>query len=267
MSWRLFLRTWRAQRIKLALVAVALVIWGSLMPIIYEAFKEQIQILLGTGAIPQQFVQFGGGDLFTLPGTIALGFIHPIAVALGLVFALGFAVNAVAGERQRGTLEVLLARPVSRRRLYVTLLVATILFVAVAMAAQVVGTIVGLTASGALADVQPERLAIMWLNGVVVFAAFGAFALAASVSFDRLTPALGLSLAFVLVSYFLEIIGSLWIDARGLQPYSLFHYLDPKGALNGSMAIGDWLVPLGVLVAAVLVAWIVFPRRDLAAPS
>ena len=141
----------------------------------------------------------------------------------------------MAGERQRGTLEVLLARPVSRRRLYVTLLVATILFVAVAMAAQVLGTIVGLTASGALADVQPERLAIMWLNGVVVFAAFGAFALAASVSFDRLTPALGLSLAFVLVSYFLEIIGSLWIDARGLQPYSLFHYLDPKGALNGSM--------------------------------
>ncbi len=65
MSWRLFLRTWRAQRIKLALVAVALVIWGSLMPVIYEAFKEQIQILLGTGAIPQQFAQFGGGDLFT----------------------------------------------------------------------------------------------------------------------------------------------------------------------------------------------------------
>ncbi len=74
--------------------------------------------------------------------------------------------NAVAGERQRGTLEVLLARPVSRRRLYVTLLVATILFVAVAMAAQVLGTIVGLTASGALAELQPERLAIMWLNGV-----------------------------------------------------------------------------------------------------
>jgi hypothetical protein len=33
------------------------------------------------------------------------------------------------------------------------------------------------------------------------------------------------------------------------------------------MTIGDWLVPLGVFVAAVVVAWIVFPRRDLAAPS
>ena len=267
MSGRLFLRTWRAQRAKLVAVAIGLTIWGSLMPVVYEAFKEQIKVLLGTGAIPQQFVQFGGGDLFTLPGTIALGFIHPIAVALTLVFALGFAVASVAGERQRGTLEVLLARPLSRRRLYLTLLVATILFVAIAMAAQVLGTFIGSSLSGSLAELQPERLGLMWLNGLLVFAAFGSIALAASVSFDRLTPALAVSLGFVLVSYFLEIIGSLWIDARGLQPYSLFHYLDPKGALNGTMTVGDWLIPLGVFGAGVIAALVVFPRRDLAAPS
>lgn len=267
MSWRLFLRTWRAQRFKLLLVAVALAIWGALMPVIFEAFKEQIDVLLGSGAIPQQFTQFGGGDLFTLQGTIALGFIHPISVALGLVFALGFAVNAVAGERQRGTLEVLLARPLSRRRLYLTLLVATILFVAVTMAAQVMGIFIGAAAAGAFAELLPARMAVMWLNGVLVFMALGSIALATSVSFDRLTPALGLSLAFILISYFLEIIGSLWIDARGLQPYSLFHYLDPKGALNGTMTAGDWLVPLGVFVAGLVVALVVFPRRDLAAPS
>ena len=107
----------------------------------------------------------------------------------------------------------------------------------------------------------------MWLNGVLVFAAFGSVALAASVSFDRLTPALAVSLAFVLVSYFLQILGSLWTAARGLQPWSLFHYLDPKGALSGSMTVGDWLVPIGVFAFAVAVALVVFPRRDLAAPS
>ena len=46
---------------------------------------------------------------------MALGFIHPIAVGLNLVFAVGFAPAAIAGERQRGTLEVLLSRPISRR--------------------------------------------------------------------------------------------------------------------------------------------------------
>ena len=69
---------------------VALAIWGFAHAVIYEAFELAVPVLLGTGVIPEQFVQFGGGDLFSLPGTIALGFIHPIAVVLGLVFALGF---------------------------------------------------------------------------------------------------------------------------------------------------------------------------------
>jgi beta-exotoxin I transport system permease protein len=267
MSWHLFRRTWRAQRTKLLAVAAGLAIWGALMPVVYEAFREEIQFIVGSGLIPEQLTRFGGGDIFSLSGTVALGFIHPIAVALVLVFALGFAVASVAGERQRGTLEVLLARPLSRRRIYLTLLVATVLFVALAIAAQVVGTFIGSSLSGDVGELQPDRLALMWLNGVLVFAAFGSVGLAASVSFDRLTPALALSLTFVLVSYFLQIIGSLWPDASFLQPWSLFHYLDPKGALSGTMTIGDWLVPAGVFVAGLAVALVVFPRRDLAAPA
>ncbi len=267
MSLRLFRRTWAAQRLKLLAVSIGLLIWGTLMPIVYEAFKEQIQFVLGSGMIPPELAQFGGGDLFSLAGTIAVGFIHPIAVALCLVFALGFAVASVAGERQRGTLEVLLARPLSRRRIYLTLLFATVLFVAIVIAAEVAGTVIGTALGGALGELRPERLAVMWLNGVLVFSAFGAVSLAASVSFDRLAPALSVSLAIVLVSYFLEIIGSLWTAAKGLQPYSLFHYLDPRGALNGTTTIGDWLVPIVVIAVAVAVALTVFPRRDLAAPS
>ena len=267
MSIRLLRRTWASQRVKLLAVAVSLLIWGTLMPIVYEAFKEQIQFVLGSGVIPQQLAQFGGGDLFSLAGTIAVGFIHPIAVALSLVFALGFAVAAIAGERQRGTLEVLLARPLSRRRIYLTFLFATVMFVAVVTAAEVGGTIIGTALGGALGELRPDRLVAMWLNGVLVYSAIGAVSLAASVSFDRLAPALSLTLGFVLVSYFLEIIGSLWTAAKGLQPYSLFHYLDPRGALNGTTTVADWVVPLAVLLVAIAVALIVFPRRDLAAPS
>ena len=88
-----------------------------------------------------------------------------------------------------------------------------------------------------------------------------------SVSFDRLSPALGISLAFVLVSYFLEVLGSLWPDARGLQPYSLFHYLDPKAVLAGLADPTDFAVLAAVIAIAVGAALVIFPRRDLAAPS
>jgi ABC-2 type transport system permease protein len=263
----LFARTWAAQRLKLLVVAVALAIWGTLMPIIYQAFRSQITFVLDSGLIPKGLMSFGGGDMFSLAGVVALGFIHPLAVAMVLVFALGFTVNAVAGERQRGTLEVLLARPISRRSLYVTLLAASVLFIAVAIAAQVVGIVVGSALSGALGGLPADRLAQMWLNAFLVFVAIGAVSLLASVSFDRLSPALTVSLAVVLVSYFLEILGSLWTDARGLQPWSLFHYLDPRGALAGTMTAADWMVPVVVIVVAVAAALVVFPRRDLAAPS
>ncbi len=267
MNRAIFARTLAGQRTKLLVVALGLVVWGSLLPPIYVSFRETIQEVLSSGGLAAQFAQFGGGDLFSLQGTIALGFIHPIPVALTIVFAVGFATASVAGERQRGTLEVLLARPVSRRRLYATLLGATWLFTAIVMAAHVLGTILGSVLAGVAAELHPDRLALMWLNGVVVFGAYGAISLAASVSFDRLSPALGVSLTFVLVTYLFEVLGSLWVDAKGLQPWSLFHYLDPKGALTGTLTALDWLVPLGVVVAAAAWALVVFPRRDLAAPS
>src|SRR3972149_2576560 len=142
----LFIRTLQAQRSKLLIVAVALGIWGVLMPLIYAQlidtplgarFKEMID----SGLFPAQFAQFGGGNLFTLPGSIALGFIHPIFVAIVCVFAIGFTVAAVAGERQRGTLEVVLARPISRRKAYCSLLGATIVLVGLAILALGAGTL------------------------------------------------------------------------------------------------------------------------------
>jgi ABC-2 type transport system permease protein len=258
---------WRANRWRLAIVAVALAIWGAILPIVFDAFGAQFQALMDSGAIPSQFAQFGGGDIFSLSGSVSLGFIHPIAVGLGLVFSVGFSGAAIAGERQRGTLEVLLARPISRRRVYLTALVASLLFVAITIAALTLGALAGSALVGRVTELGPGNLPVLWLNGALLFGAFAAISLAASASFDRLTPALGLSLAFVLVSYFLDVIGQLWPDAAFLQPYSLFHYLDARAALTGLPDPADFAVLGGVIAVAVAYALVVFPRRDLAAPS
>jgi ABC-2 type transport system permease protein len=262
-----FAHLWRANRWRLAIVTIALAIWGAILPIVFDAFGAQFEALMDSGVIPSQFAQFGGGDIFSLAGSVSLGFIHPIAVGLGLVFSVGFAGAAIAGERQRGTLEVLLARPVSRRRVYLTALGASGLFVAVTVAALSLGALTGAAIVGRVAELGPGNLPVLWLNATLLFGAFAAISLAASVSFDRLTPAIGLSLAFVLVSYFLDVIGELWPDAAFLQPWSLFHYLDARAALTGFAIPSDLAVLSAVIAAAVAYALVVFPRRDLAAPS
>jgi ABC-2 type transport system permease protein len=267
MNRALFLQTLWSQRVKLLVVFLALTVWGALLPIVYGAFGQTFKDIISSGLIPEELTQFGGGDIFSLSGSIALGAIHPISLTLNSIFAVGFATAAIAGERQRGTLEVMLARPISRRTAYLTLLVATLTFVGIALVATLVGAVVGAAIGGVLDELAVDRLPIVWLNGFLLFGSIAAIGLAASASFDRLTPALGITLAIVVVMYFLEVLGTFWPDAKGLQPYSLFHYYQPKKLLES----GASPVDLGLLaiVAVVAIAWALyeFPRRDLAAPS
>ena len=66
---------------------------------------------------------------------------------------------------------MLLARPISRRTAYVTLLAATLTFVGAAVLATIVGALVGSAIGGVLDELAVERLPLVWLNGFLLFGA------------------------------------------------------------------------------------------------
>ena len=194
MNLRLYLQTLRWNRVRLAAVVVAALGWGMVIPIVYVQFAEAFKDLANSGVFPKELMNFGSGSLFTLPGALTLGLQHPLAIAFVGIFAVGSTVSAIAGERESGTLEVLLSRPISRRTVYVTL-------------------------------------------------------------------------AYLLLNYFLEILGSLWRDVAWSQQYSLFHHFNPGKILTGETYPIDFLILAVAIVIPVVYALVVFPRRDLAAPA
>jgi ABC-2 type transport system permease protein len=253
--------------VRLLVVLVAAFGWGLLIPIIYAQFSDAFRDLVNSGVIPENLMNFGSGNLFTLPGAMTIGFQHPLAIAFLGIFAIGSTTSAVAGEREKGTLEVLLARPISRVTLYLTLAIAVLILLASVLAALVGGQVAGILIQELTDDVDLAATPLVGANGLLLWGAFAAFGLAASVTFDRHAPALGLSLAFLLVNYFLEILGSLWTDVAWSQEYSLIHHFQPGEILEGNADPIDFLI-LGVaVVVPVVYALIVFPRRDLAAPA
>ena len=189
--------------------------------------------MLDSGLIPEQFAQFGGGDIFSLTGSVALGLrpsdrgrAQPRLRGRVLRGARSPASGSAGRSRScwPGRCRAAGSMRRSRSPAPCSSRVTTAGFLG--------GAFLGSALTGRLDELGVPNVPLLWLNAWLLFGAFGAIALAASVSFDRLSPALGISLAVVLVSYFLEVLGSLWPDAKGLQPYSLFHYLDPKAVLD-----------------------------------
>jgi ABC-2 type transport system permease protein len=267
MNLRVLRQTLRWNRIRLLAVLVAAFGWGLLIPIVYSQFSEAFRDLVDSGIIPENLMNFGSGSLFSLPGALTLGLQHPLAIAFFGIFAVGSTTGAIAGEREKGTLEVLLARPISRVTLYVTLAVAILVLLTLVMIALLGGQVAGIAIQGLTDELDVGAMPLVLANGLLLWGAFAAFGLAASVSVDRHAPALGLSMAFLLVNYFLEILGSLWTDVAWSQDYSLFHHFQPGEILEGNADPIDFLI-LGVaVIVPVVYALIVFPRRDLAAPA
>ena len=267
MNARLLRQTLRWNRVRLLVLIAAAFGWGILMPVVYASFSGALKQLANSGTIPKEFFNFGSGSIFTLPGMMTLGLQHPIAIAFLGIFAVGSTVTAIAGERERGRLEVLLARPLPRRALYVTIAVAVAIMLALVLAAVLIGQMVGVALEGVSKELDLAQMPLVFANGLLLWAAVAAFGLAASVSFDRLAPALGLTLAYLVVNYFLEILGSLWRDVAWSQAYSLFHHFQPGKILTGKADWLDFVILLAAIAIPVAFALIVFPRRDLAAPS
>ncbi|MHB0956486.1 MAG: ABC transporter permease subunit [Pirellulaceae bacterium] len=97
-------------------------------------------------------------QLFTYPGRIALTYDELIVVMCVVIWAIARGSDAVAGELERGTMEVLLAQPVSRLKVLVTQSVVTVLGVAVLALASWLGVYAGIQTTWVDEPVGPPPL-------------------------------------------------------------------------------------------------------------
>ena len=261
--------TFRANAVRLLVIAAGLVLMGVIMPVMYAAFgKEMSDFIEATPFFSQLMQNFGGGDVLSLTGSMSIAFTHPFTLLLMGIMAIAFPALAIAGERERGTLEVTLSRPISRRGLLLTLFVAGLIFV------DRPGRRAGLRhrRSAAFAvgfgdELELVNLLWLWVTSALLFVAFMALAFEASVESDRSGPAIGIPTIFVLLNYLAFTIGSIWPDAKVLGDWSMFHLLKARQILEDGPQLVDFVVLVLFALSFLAIALYRFPRRDLPAPS
>jgi ABC-2 type transport system permease protein len=211
-------------------------------------------------------------EVATPEGRIALAFVDPL-VHLGVtVWAIARGSDAVAGELERGTLEMLLAQPVSRISVYVSKAVITILGLALVCIALWCGMAVGVLLIVEETDrVWPALYVPPTTNVFALGLAFAGITALVS-SFDRYRwRTIGIMGAFYAIAVVFKVVARMAPGWEPLGQLSVFWPFEPQRMVTGSddawRLAFEHNAPLIVVGLVGYVAGaIIFCRRDLPAP-
>jgi ABC-2 type transport system permease protein len=247
---------------------------GQVMPI---AYLRDV-VFGGPGQIIQALM--GGSDIRIEKAfdMVSISYVHPLTITILCVWAVGRASGAIAGEIDRGTMELLLAQPLARRRVVLSHLCVDLLTIPALCLSMWAGTWVGTWLVGFIDhddpsfQVNPLRFAAALPNvALLVFAVSGYTVWLSSMGRFR-WRVMGSAVLLTLLQFLVNVIGQLWDGAAFLRPYTVFYYYQPQPMI----LTADWYsqaevwTRLGVLLAVgatgyLLALW-TFRRRDLPAP-
>ena len=203
------------------------------------------------------------GDASSLVGFLHIELFSMILPAAIVAFAAGMASGFTAGEESRGTIDVLLSYPVSRRRVVLEKWLAITL--AILVAAVVVWVSAEAGAAVSASALPGDRLAEALVMLVLLGLAFGDIALAISAYSGNRGAAVGITVALLVAMYLVDALANI-VDGLGvIRPLSLFRYYMGNDPLRNGLNPGDAVVLATVAAVSLIVAVIAFERRDLAA--
>jgi len=187
------------------------------------------------------------------------GLLVPLLVIL---FAATAGTRAIAGDEEAGTLDLLLAQPVSRVRVvlqrFAALAVATLAIgVVVLFALLAVAGPAGLT-------VAAGNLAAMALHLVALGVLFGALALALGAALGRRGPVYAATAAVAVLTYVANTLAPQVGGLAWAQKLSPFYYYAGGEPLRRGVQLGDVSVLLTMTAALVAIGAVAFDRRDVA---
>ena len=259
----------------------------------------------GPGKVSQAVL--GGADLrFEKPmDFLAVGLLHPVVIILASVWAVGRAGGAIAGELDRGTMELLMSQPVPRNRLILAHLIVDAIVIPTICLAFFAGTQAGILLVGpfeidytgvreALSreappavvanlgiPTEPERLEISGRSqfpalanlAALIFSLSG-LTIAISACGRSRWKVIGYSVLVGLIMFIVNVLGQLWDSAAFLRPLSVFYYYQPQKIMLrdewSTMLAGVPVPAVGMLLLVGAVGYgfalRVFTKRDLPAP-
>lgn len=228
---------------------------GGLQPLL-ESLPPSIQAL--TRSRPE-FIAVSG-----LAGYLATGFTHPLYITLAASALIGFTARSLAGEMERGTIQLALSRPISRSRVFISRVLGLLVVTLVLAVAGLIGLSLGMVIARPEGELVYGHLIETGLAAFFLFWAIGGLSLAGSAAASTTGQAVGWATTAVVIFYVIDYLASLWSLLKPIEPVSIFDYYDPAIALvYGDLPLVNAVTLGAVGLAGVVAGLVIFVRRDL----
>ncbi len=260
-----FLKSLRDQRRALLWWGIGLVVLAASIMAFYPSIADASEFDDLLNEMPEALARAFLGDVPDL--TSPEGYLNSqlfvlFLPLLFLIFAVAWGSSAIAGEEERGTLDLLLSYPLARWRVVGEKFAAmTVITLALAFAFWLASAI-GAIAIGM--EISLLRLAEATLSTALLGLSFGALALALGCATGKKGFSLGVASALGVVAYFFNALAPLVEALEPSRKLSPFYYYIGADPLTNGLNPGHVAVLIGLTVALVAVALFTFNRRDLA---
>jgi ABC-type transport system involved in multi-copper enzyme maturation permease subunit len=247
---------------------MALLIVEALLTAVLPTLQNGLNEFLGSLPFIRTFLQaLLGSDLgghVTAQMLQAIVWVHPVVLAIVWAQEIVFCTRVPAGEIDRGTIDVLLSWPASRRRVF---LCEAALWLASGVFVLTMGCAGHcLAAFTARAEAQPptSRVLLVLVNLYLVYISVGGLAYFISAMSDHRGRAMAGVFAVVLASFLLSFVAQIWRPAERLAPLGILSYYKPAQILaTGSGPWGDMALLVAVGAFFWLAACETFARRNI----
>jgi ABC-2 type transport system permease protein len=207
------------------------------------------------------FLGFGGQvDYASAAGYLGIELFSLMVPLLLLVAAIGTGAGSIAGEEERGTLELLLANPVSRTRVVLEKSAALVIEIGGLGVVLWLALWIGKVSVGM--NISAGRLAGATLGAVLLALAYGAIAVLLGAATGRRAVAIGVTAAAAVAAYLVNGLAPLVEALEVPQKLSPFYHYAAGDPLRHGVSVSHLAVLVGIAVAATALAPALFSRRD-----
>lgn len=257
-----FLKTLFDKRWSTLIWFAVIAAFSLLVVTLFPTFKESFGEALKNTPESLQSLLGNASDYQNINGYIDIQVINQM-VFLTLIMSIIMGTALLSGEETNGTLQSLLAQPISRTRVYFSKLLAMCVLLLISCTGIFLGTYVGALLVGEAGNLNSGRLLLATAMTWVITLLFGilAYAVGAVTGKRGVSGIIAGFLAFT--TFMITTLAGTAEVLKSINYISPFKYFNTPSIMKTGLETNNLLILTAGIVAMAAIGWFVFRKRDI----